>query len=646
MIDLDRLLTTWVKCTGKEVKDFNKIRIGVESDWLCSKAIQMMETDPTGILTGITMRGAYRSFINDNAVTIKQLIDGEWDEVKEDWKDLYNQLYVENVGPIINDVIDGMVNTINNFGHAISREQVENEPIEKIFTDAFEKIKYFKKDTFKAIESDISCTPRISSKLHRFEHYQQFVDTLKADRNDNIIVVALIDRTSEIADTEYDKKFDKFFAFGIKHNGGIMVISDRTTFGSPESIYKTRNPGRDYYNKVDFSHLPYHIIDKITDVTTYSTQLLLPAPDMKEEFCSEFDLEGYIFITALIAIINDRYFKNHNAWESNINYFSNEIKFLPAAEASRLPILPETVIIQPENNIRANDYAGKDNIHNHGIFDFYIDRFPVTDVNALIPARTAVVVADKTYHEALAWWRVRKAQETAIKQGLKASYTQVRRHELHTLIRDKIANNAQKFLDYAFSHPDNRAFDNYDLQHSKGHEHLPYLPDLYANWEDLDTIQVKSYKDKNVGDYYKPSRYYDADDRMYLANDLVIDKSYYGVKAFFLNDSASRSININIKLRSYTDLVKFLGFKDKTELPIELQHYLYTRTSYCTKAGWVPYTGNCILHFEDPMNEIDDPWNDECFEITFHMSKSKYNSLVKKYGNKRPKTVGEVSWMD
>ena len=60
MIDLDRLLTAWVKCTGKEVKDFNKIRIGMESDWLCNKAMQVMKTDPTGILTGIMMRGAYR----------------------------------------------------------------------------------------------------------------------------------------------------------------------------------------------------------------------------------------------------------------------------------------------------------------------------------------------------------------------------------------------------------------------------------------------------------------------------------------------------------------------------------------------------------------------------------------------------------
>ena len=425
-----------------------------------------------------------------------------------------------------------------------------------------------------------------------------------------------------------------------------MVISDRTTFGSPETIYKSRNPGRDYYNKVDFSHLPYHIIDKIQEVTNHSKQLLLPAPNVKEEFCSEFDLEGYIFITAIIAIITDKYFKDNTNWESKVSYFSSEIQFLPAGEISKLPVVADTIIPQPENTVRAEDYAGSDNIHNHGIFDFYIDRFPVTDVNALIPARTAVVVADREYHEALAWWRVRKAQSVAIKEGLKKSHTRERREWIHNLIKNSIAYKAEELLEYAFTHSDNKAFDKYDMQHSKGYEHLPYFPDLYANWEELDTIQVKSYKNKSTGDYYKPSRHYSSEDRLYMNDNLVIDKSYYNVKGFFLDDSDNRSIDVNIKLRSYSDLVKFLGFKDKYDLPIELQHYLYTRTGYCTKMGWIPYTGNCILHFEDPMNEIEDPWNDECFEITFHMSKSKYNKLVKQYGNKRPKAVGEISWMD
>ena len=37
----------------------------------------------------------------------------------------------------------------------------------------------------------------------------------------------------------------------------------------------------------------------------------------------------------------------------------------------------------------------------------------------------------------------------------------------------------------------------------------------------------------------------------------------------------------------------------------------------------------------DPMNNIDDPWHEFPIKVVFHMSKSKYNKLVKEYGNLR-----------
>ena len=37
----------------------------------------------------------------------------------------------------------------------------------------------------------------------------------------------------------------------------------------------------------------------------------------------------------------------------------------------------------------------------------------------------------------------------------------------------------------------------------------------------------------------------------------------------------------------------------------------------------------------DPMNDIDDPWQEFPIKVVFHMSKSKYNKLVKEYGNLR-----------
>ena len=40
--DLQKILEAWMLATGDEKLDFDKIRIGVESDWLCHKAKQML----------------------------------------------------------------------------------------------------------------------------------------------------------------------------------------------------------------------------------------------------------------------------------------------------------------------------------------------------------------------------------------------------------------------------------------------------------------------------------------------------------------------------------------------------------------------------------------------------------------------------
>ena len=62
------------------------------------------------------------------------------------------------------------------------------------------------------------------------------------------------------------------------------------------------------------------------------------------------------------------------------------------------------------------------------------------------------------------------------------------------------------------------------------------------------------------------------------------------------------------------------------------------------RISWQPYRGNSILSFTDPMNDISDPWNDYPIGINFYLSKSKYNQLVKIYGNKRSKTVNQYNY--
>ena len=45
--------------------------------------------------------------------------------------------------------------------------------------------------------------------------------------------------------------------------------------------------------------------------------------------------------------------------------------------------------------------------------------------------------------------------------------------------------------------------------------------------------------------------------------------------------------------------------------------------------AWVPYQGNCILDFTDPMNDIKDPFNNIKCSISLHVSKSMYNKIKK-----------------
>jgi hypothetical protein len=184
MFDLQKIFELWLKCTGKNVSD-GKIRIGIESDWLCHEASRHLETDPSGLLSGITMRAAYRKFIQEHQITIEDLISGEWDRIKDDWAALRYELYEDNVGLLVNDTINSIVTTINNFGRKVTYEDIENEDVEKVFVDAFDKMRHYKVDTFVPCTSHIPCQPKILNKLFRFEHYQQFVNALKNHNDDN-----------------------------------------------------------------------------------------------------------------------------------------------------------------------------------------------------------------------------------------------------------------------------------------------------------------------------------------------------------------------------------------------------------------------------------------------------------------------------
>lgn len=629
--DLQKILEAWMLATGEE-KDFDKIRLGVESDWLCHKAKQMMTKDPSGVLSAFAMRAAYVKYIEEHHLTVKDLVNGEWDKIRDYWINLYNQLYVDNAGKIINETELKIIEAIKSFGETLTVEQLRKNDFEKIFVDAFDKYDQYKADVFKnPINLDPVTNVGLGKKLYYFEHYKQFVDTLKNSPEDNILVVAFIDRTAETIETDYDEYYDKFFAFGIKRNGGVAVVSDRVTYSSLEHSYKTRNPARDFNNKIDYSHLPYHKYEEILKQFDKPSQLLLTSgkDNTTTKFCEEFDIEGYIYIATIINIIYNKYFETTVGWNKEPVLFSSEVKFLTEAQSKELMIKDETAIILPEVTVTATEYKGSEDIYNHGIYDCYSKLYPVTDIVKF----NSNAIATKEEMENNAWWAVRKAQSEAIKNGLQQSYNYQKEKEISNSIVPKIINNIHSLLEYTMTTNDSKYFANYSMDKEED------KPVLYKEWgkhAELDTIQVTSKQYKSTSDWFNP-KYYSRRCNVTHVDDLLLynnDGSSI-VNVWWTNDNDCRSVDVTLTFRSYSDLVKYLDFSSVEELPIELHYWLYARIDPWCMAGWKPYDGNSILHFTDPMNDIRDPWHDFPIKVVFHMSKSKYNKLVKEYGNLR-----------
>ena len=59
---LNEIFEAYLKATGKNPTD-GSIRMGEESDWHCYKAKERLQTDPTGLLSILTMKQAFKAFI-------------------------------------------------------------------------------------------------------------------------------------------------------------------------------------------------------------------------------------------------------------------------------------------------------------------------------------------------------------------------------------------------------------------------------------------------------------------------------------------------------------------------------------------------------------------------------------------------------
>ena len=102
---------------------------------------------------------------------------------------------------------------------------------------------------------------------------------------------------------------------------------------------------------------------------------------------------------------------------------------------------------------------------------------------------------------------------------------------------------------------------------------------------------------------------------------------------WFADDNNRRVCEIELTLRSHTDLEKFFKLHN-SELPGPLRRHFYSRSGPCAALGWKPYTGNSILNFTDPMNDIRDPFEDVGCRIYIYTSKSKLKELGRKVSGK------------
>ena len=106
---------------------------------------------------------------------------------------------------------------------------------------------------------------------------------------------------------------------------------------------------------------------------------------------------------------------------------------------------------------------------------------------------------------------------------------------------------------------------------------------------------------------------------------------YSRFDCWFEDDSDNKPIELRLQLRSYSDFIRLFGIT-KEDLPKELKRHFYDRIDFCSLYGWKPYAGNSILNFEDPMNDLRDPFNSINCEIVLYVSKSKYKKICKELG--------------
>ena len=643
MFNLEDIFEKWIIATEEDVSG-DKIKIGLEHSWLVHEAKKCLQTDPSGLMSAIKMREAYKAFIRDHYYTIGELLEGAWDEKFQAFMDLKWALFAGEVQKLYDNFMTLVVKTAKLLGKEATKEEFSN--IEKSESIIFDSLKNFN-DNYKLHHEKFNeripkqCdNARVLPILYRFDYLKQFVDSLKNTPEDNFICLSLIERTYERCDSDYDKRFDTFFAFGVKNNGAVYIVSDRTIFHSPETYFKTRNPGREYSNKVDYSWFPYYKMDAIKGTVNKDNVLLITDGSEQVEHTNyivdAFDNEGIMFISLLFTLIYKKYFLDLDNLTETKNWFSSEIKYLPSTTSTALvPSETQLQVIETSLNITADTWEFDDKIYTNSLWDFYIQEYPLPEENC---NKLVDYIGSEDDFKRLSWWRMRKMQYEHILKCLNDNCGN-RQAKCEEWLKDQMITNSTHILNYLLSNKPVCLYDKFTVNASSSHkdEDKQVLWEAIRDYKDIDTVEISHTKFKhNMCEYTGDKEcFYRQNIIRRNTNEgevfMYIGHRYPRIDCWFTKDSNCRPIELQIKLRSYADFMRLFGIT-KDALPKELKRHFNDRIDMFSLYGWMPYTGNSILNFVDPMNDLRDPYKRIDCTMVLYVSKSKYKKLCKQIG--------------
>ena len=622
---LEKIYKQWLIATNKAIDD-NLIRMGLESDWLVHRANEYLEKDSTGLLTVITLISAFKIFCKEHSWTVEEVLNNtHLNELKE-LKKLKDLLFKDDVGNLYYSFINQIITNGKSLGKYWEVKDLEKmNNFEKILTDAiidFNNTYKLHHERFNDGELKYNPKVKILYKLFQFNSLEDFVRALKESKEKDFICVSLINRTyNEIQDEYYDNNYDSFFAYGINNNGVVYVSSDRVIFDSPEGLFKTRNPARQFNNKLDFSHLPYNDLNELKDDKTLRLSYnVFNDNKIEDSFANQFDDEALIYSIVIISLIIKKYFIDIID-NSKRMYFSDEVKLIPNQTECKALVLKDNLQIKTMNpkEVRASD-INSEQIYNHGFYDYYIDLY-CKDLNETkLPSN---FIIDINRAQELAWWSARKAQVKCIQTCLDESFED-KEKDIDLWFYNKVIENIDSIIKFMLTNESKDMLSNYKF-YDESKDSIPLWKRI-VNGEDLLLYKLTKELDTRYPFNSKYFREYDLknSDIGKLIIPIGCYNSRYSVEIALANNSVTNKVSITLVLRSYYDLQYFFNLKNE-ELPFELRRVVRNIE------GYKPYGGNPILNFTDPMNSLVNPFEKKEYSITLNLPKSIYNKLSKLY---------------